>query len=536
MRILLIVPDNHITKNYMPVLWPWLLKALTPAEHQVTIMDGNAFCMSAEEITSSAQSMGADLVGIGAMTRTVHTAYSAADRLRQAGIPVIMGGPHVSASGDTADGKPNEILSEALRHCDSVVVGEADELWSTILQDADQGSLLPTYQAETKPQLHNYPRIPWEQANLKQFSVIPGVVKQVIRACGYPEFDFNLTPMETGRGCPYGCDFCTVTHFFGDKVRIRRIDSVIEEIALLKELKRRFLFFVDDNFAIYDKFAHLGPEYKNRSRRLMQAIIDSGKRVPWAAQISSNLLDPETVDGREIVDLMRGSGCIGVYIGLESVLSSSLKDVSKPFNKPAHYERILQHLDRSGIYAVTGFIYGMDSDQVGVAQSTWDVVRNFPASTIPIFCQLTPLPGTPQYFKLRRENRLVEEHWNNYRPYASAFQPKRMTPRELQQEVKTAWDLVYQPTAIYERLRRMRNRPFFERVIVFAANLCFRGVFFPQMNLRSWMKLFWENRRSFWEIFFRSRRLTKRTHVGKPLVDIAVAKAGSTEAKEQECL
>lgn len=513
MRLLFYIPDNRITKNYMPVLWPWLLKALTPREHSVTIIDGNAHNLSAPEVAALAVRDKIDLVGIGGMTRTISTAYSAADEIRKAGIPVIMGGPHVGSDSNFLRPNPNEIVEEALQHCDSVVVGEADALWPGILEDFQAGKMASRYHAVAKPDLKNYPRIPWEEANLKQFTIIPSILKKMVRASGFREFDFNLTPMETGRGCPYGCDFCTVTNFFGEKVRVRSIESVIEEIQILKDLKRTFIFFVDDNFAIYDKFGHIEPSLKDRSRRLMQAMIDAKATVPWAAQISSNLLDPETPDGKEMVDLMRGSKCIGVYIGLESVAPASLKEVSKSFNKPAHYERILNYLDGSGIYPVTGLIYGMDSDEKGVAERTWEVVKDWPPSCIPVFSHLTPLPGTPQFAKLRMEGRLVESHWMNYKPYASAFVPKNMTGEELHKEIRTGWGMAYAPDAIYSRLRRMRNRPFFERLIVFVANLCFRGVFFPQMNLRAWFKLFWENKRSFYEIFFQSRRWTKREHL-----------------------
>lgn len=513
MHLLFYIPDNRITKNFMPVLWPWLLKALTPKEHSVTIIDGNAHRLSAAEVAATAGRLGVDLVGIGGMTRTIQTAYEAADEIRKIGIPVVMGGPHVGSDSNFLRPNPDEIVEEALQHCDTVVVGEADNLWPQILLDFQAGKMASRYRAVAKPDLKDYPRIPWEEANLKQFTIIPGILKQMVRASGFREFDFNLTPMETGRGCPYGCDFCTVTNFFGDKVRVRSVESVVEEILALKELKRTFIFFVDDNFAIYDKFGHMDPNLKDRSRRLMQAMIDAKATVPWAAQISSNLLDPETAEGKEMVDLMRGSKCIGVYIGLESVTPASLKEVSKSFNKPANYERILNYLDGSGIYPVTGMIYGMDSDHKGVAATTWDVVRHWPPSAIPVFSHLTPLPGTPQFAKFRQEGRLVENHWMHYKPYASAFQPKNMTGEELHQEIRSAWGMAYAPDAIYSRLRRMRNRPFFERLIVFVANLCFRGVFFPQMNLRAWFKLFWENKRSFYEIFFQSRRWTKREHL-----------------------
>ncbi len=513
MRILFFIPDNRITRNHMPVLWPWLLRAYTPPEHQVTIIDGNSSRVSAENIAELASEKKIDLVGIGAMTRTVQTAYDAADQVRKKGIPVVFGGPHVSSYSNSNADDSREITGEAAQHCDSMVIGEADDLWPAILQDVQNGRLQPLYRAIQKPNLQNYPRIPWEEANLKQFTVIPQAIRQMIRASGYREFDFNMTPMETGRGCPYGCDFCSVTNFFGDKVRVRTIDSVIEEMILLKELKRRFLFFVDDNFGIYDKFGRQGEEFRDRTRRLLQAMIDRKIRIPWACQISTNLADPETKEGRELVDLMRGAMCVGVYMGLESVAPGSLKEVSKSFNKPAHYGRILDYLDRSGIYTLTGFIYGMDSDQPGVAQKTWEEVRRYPPSIIPIFSPLTPLPGTQQYARLRQEKRLVEGHWRNYRAYVPPFEPKQMSAEQLQSEVRQAWLLAYDPAAILQRLRLMRNRPFFERLLVFAANLMLRGVYFPQMNFRSWMRLFWENRRSFGELFFRSRRLVLRTHV-----------------------
>jgi radical SAM superfamily enzyme YgiQ (UPF0313 family) len=497
----------------MPVLWPWLLKALTPKEHQVMIIDGNSQHLSPEELAELAVKEKIDLVGIGGMTRTIRTAYDAADAIRKRWIPVVMGGPHVGSDSNFLRPNPDEIVEEALQHCNSVVIGEADDLWTEVLSDFESGKLAPTYKAINKPDLRKYPRIPWEEANLKQFTIIPNILKQMVRATGFRAFDFNLTPMETGRGCPYRCDFCTVTNFFGDSVRIRTIESVVEEMGLLKELGRTFIFIVDDNFAIYDRFGHIDSDFKDRSRRLMQAMIDARVTVPWAAQVSSNLLDPETPEGKEMVDLMRGSGCIGVYVGLESVLPASLKEVSKSFNKPANYQRILNYLDGSGIYPVTGFIFGMDSDEPGIAARTWDVVKDWPPSTIPVFSPLTPLPGTPQFAKFRTENRLLENHWMTYRPYATAFDPKCMSPEQLHQEIRSAWGLAYAPEAIYNRVRKMRNRPLFERLIVFVANLCFRGVFFPQMNSWAWLKLFWENKKSFYEVFFRSRRLAKRKHL-----------------------
>jgi hypothetical protein len=157
----------------------------------------------------------------------------------------------------------------------------------------------------------------------------------------------------------------------------------------------------------------------------------------------------------------------------------------------------------------------MDSDEVGVAGRTWEVIRDWPPSTIPVFSPLTPLPGTPQFAKFRDEGRLLETHWMRFKPYGAAFEPKKMTGDELQNEIRTAWGMAYAPDAIYSRVRRTRNRPFFERLIVFVANLCFRGVFFPQMSFRNWVKLFWENKKSFYDIFFFSRSWRKRGHLSE---------------------
>ena len=518
----------------MPVLWPWLLKALTPSQHHVDVIDGNTANLSPVQLAEWAIDHSIDLVGIGGMTRTIQAAYDVATEMRKRSIPVVMGGPHVGSESAFLFPDPDEIVKEAMQHCDSVIIGEADDLWPQLLMDFEGGRMKPCYRQTSKPDLKNYPRIPWEDVNLKQFTIIPDILKKMVRLSGFRAFDFNLTPMETGRGCPYGCEFCTVTNYFGDKVRIRSIESVVEEIQLLKDLKRTFIFFVDDNFAIYDKFGHMDENYKNRSRRLMQSMIDNKVTIPWGAQISSNLIDPDTPDGKEFVDLMRGSGCVGVYIGLESVLPEALKEVSKSFNKPENYERTLNYLDRSGIYPVTGFIYGLDSDQKGVAKKTWAVIKDWPPSVIPVFSPLTPLPGTPQFAKLRREGRLLENHWRIYRPYASAFEPKQMNGDELHQEIRNGWQLAYSPDAIYGRMRRTRNRPFFERLIIFVANLCFRGVFYPQINFRTWLKLFWENKSSFAEVFFRSKSLSKRSYLPpKPEVRIMPQVNSNTAAKIQ---
>src|SRR5919205_4366759 len=212
MKILLYNPDNGVTRNFMPHLWMFLLQALTPPGHEVILIDGNARAMNEAELVRFAREQGVGLVGIGAMTRMIARAYRFADALRAAGIPVVMGGPHVTEVPDEAlgrDGGP--------RHADAVALGEADETWPQIVADAARGQLKEIYApldekgVERKPSLQPYPEIPWETYDLEQFDMIPKVVRPLLKRYGSGWGSIHVTPIESGRGCPYGCEFCTVT-------------------------------------------------------------------------------------------------------------------------------------------------------------------------------------------------------------------------------------------------------------------------------------------------------------------------------------
>lgn len=485
MRILFYIPDNRITHSYMPTLWPHVLKALTPPGHEVTSLDGNVVRWSPEELADYVRRERFELVGIGGMTRTIHRSYAVADSIRALGVPVVMGGPHVT-----------EEPEEALEHASAVVCGEADELWPQVVADFEKGAPQPVYRTCDKPALENYPRIAWSGSDFKQFSVLPRWTYRILKFFGWERFDINITPMETGRGCPYRCDFCTVSPFFGEKIRFRTNESVVEELRELKRLGRSLVFFVDDNFAINPR----------RTKSLLRAMIEADVCIPWTAQISMNLLRDT-----ELLDLMKQAKCICVFIGLESVLPESLAQVSKTFNKPQEYAGIIEQLQLRGIYCVAAFIFGIDPDKPGVARKTWDVVRTWPPGFFPVFSQLTPLPGTPLFKALREQGRLEERHWMNYRPYGAAFEPKQMTPKELEREIRTAWELAYSPQGVLERVRRMQGMRFISKFIYVFATLAFRGIYFRQMTFRAWLGIFWNYRRSLRQVFslnsFRSRRI-----------------------------
>src|SRR4029079_4855788 len=174
MKILLYNPDNGVTRNFMPHLWMFLLQALTPPQHEVVLIDANARPMSDDEIVQFVREQKIELVGIGAMTRMIEKAYRVADAIRMAGVPVVIGGPHVTEVPDEAlgrDGGP--------RHADAVALGEADETWPQIVEDAARGQLKDIYMPvdetgkERQPSLQPYPTIPWETMDLTQFNLVP---------------------------------------------------------------------------------------------------------------------------------------------------------------------------------------------------------------------------------------------------------------------------------------------------------------------------------------------------------------------------
>ena len=487
MKILLYNPDNGITRNFMPHLWMFLLQALTPKPHEVILIDGNAKAMSKAELVQFCRDENIGLVGIGAMTRMVARAYDVADSLRAAGIKVVMGGPHVTECPDEALGRDG-----GKRHADAVALGEADETWHLIVEDAANGTLRDTYQPELdpkgndkKPNLQPYPHIPWETLDLDQFSLVPQFLRKTMSKLGGGWGSFHVVPIETGRGCPYGCEFCTVTGFFGDSIRFRTNESVVEELLRLKARAKRekgqiAVFFIDDNLAIN----------KKRVKELLRDIIAAGAQLPWVAQISANLLGDE-----ELVDLIAESGGKWVFIGMESIDPANMADVNKTFSKPANYQAVLDGLAKRNIFAITSFIFGMDNDTVGVAKRTVAEIDSWQPG-LPVFGQLTPFPATPLYTRLEKAGRLHRpKHWLEFAPFLMAHNPLKMTIDEAKTETFDAWNESYSPRRNLEAIEAIKHTPIDVRIGHLVARLFFRGIYFPQMRKRDWMKLLFQNRK-----------------------------------------
>jgi radical SAM superfamily enzyme YgiQ (UPF0313 family) len=487
MKILLYNPDNGVTRNFMPHLWMFLLQALTPDGHEVLLIDGNAQPMDEVQIAQYVRDQNIELVGIGAMTRMVAKAYRMADAVRATGVRVVMGGPHVTEMADEAlgrDGGP--------RHADAVALGEADETWPQIVNDAAQGKLKEVYAPvdvfgqERKPSLQDYPAIPWQSIDLNQFNLVPGAARGMLQKIGEGWGTFRIVPVESGRGCPYGCEFCTVTGFFGDSIRFRTNESVVNELLSLKararsEKGQMAVFFIDDNFAINVK----------RTKSLLRDIIAARAQVHWVAQISANLLRDE-----ELIDLIAASGGKWIFIGMESVDPANLKDMNKGFNKPEEYAAVLERLAKRNVYAITSFIFGMDNDTTGVAERTLQQVRTWPPG-LPIFGLLTPLPGTPLFKRLLTADRLTRpKHWQEFIPFAMAHTPLKMTIEEAHDEVKYGWAHCYSPEALALAVESLDDQPLGYRVNIFLARLCFRGIYFPMLGKFAWLKVIAQNRKT----------------------------------------
>jgi len=455
------------------------------------LIDGNAQPMDEESIARYVREQNIGLVGIGAMTRMIAKAYRMADAVRAARVKVVMGGPHVTEMAEEALGRDG-----GSRHADAVALGEADERWPRIVEDAARGRLKDVYAPvddfgqERKPSLQPYPEIPWDKIKLDQFNLLPGILQPLLKRVGAGWGTFRIIPVESGRGCPYGCEFCTVTGFFGDSIRFRTNESVVNELLLLKARAREeggqiAVFFIDDNFAINVK----------RTKSLLRDIIAANAQVHWVAQISANLLRDE-----ELVDLIAAAGGKWIFIGMESIDPTNLADVKKGFNKPAEYSVVLDRLAQRNVSAITSFIFGMDNDTPGVAERTLKEIRTWPPG-LPIFGLMTPLPATPLYKKLEAAGRLTRpKHWQEFIPFAMAHTPVKMSIDEAHNEVRKGWISSYSPEAIEGAVDSLNHKPLGYRINILIARLCFRGIYFPQMGRFAWLKTILENRRTIFKL------------------------------------
>ena len=407
MRIRLIEPEppgmNVFSKVMFPRLGlPAIGASLVSQGHDVSIYIPQFAAIDWNDIYKS------DLVGISTTTSTATAGYQFADRIRARGIPVVMGGPHVTF-----------MAAEALEHADYVARGEGGEAFMTELIEALSGrrelsSIAGLSFMRDGECVHNADR-----ARCQDLDTLPFPDLTLIQ--GHEKL--GTIPIMTSWGCPFACNFCSVTAMFGRKYRFRSPESVIAEIKASKAYR---IFFYDDNMAAD----------KKRLKVLLQMMIDEGLAMPWSAQVRTDVVrDPE------LLDLMKRSGCCRVYLGLESVNQATLDHYHKSQNVD-DIVRAIKTLHEYGINSHGMFVLGADDDTKQTIRDTVTFALKHRIDTVMLNI-LTPLPGTPQYESLEEQGRIFDKRWHLYDAHHVVFTPKQMTAYELQREVVRAYMRFY---------------------------------------------------------------------------------------------
>ena len=337
MRIALINPiarrcqGYHTIGSKIPQLGLQVLAELAPAEHDVEIID-EVFGFDYTE--QNVRRGNYDLVGITSYSSGATRSYGIAAQCRSEGIPTVMGGPHASAMPD-----------EAEQYCDSLADGECDDIWPSIIADAAAGRLQRRYQGR----LAAIDR-PGSGRAKQQLLPVNGT--------------YDVSSIQMSRGCPVGCEYCSVTNFNGAPIRRRSIDDIVDE---WDRTAKRYLFVVDDNFF------GVGKAHAEWAKDLLRQIIKRGKRRLWFSQTTINM-----GDDAEGLRLAYQAGCRGMLIGFETFNPESLKDYHKAINgnNLDRYKELVDGFHRAGISVFGGFIIGADQDdEETVAETSIQAVK-----------------------------------------------------------------------------------------------------------------------------------------------------------------
>lgn len=378
------------------------LAALAHDEWDVSILDEN---VEPIDFTNPP-----DLAAISLMTPLAKRGYEIADNFRKQGVPVVLGGIH-----------PTTMQEEARAHADAVVLGEAEKTWPQVLTDFKKGTLRSFYQPSSFCRLEGL-RVPR---------------RDLLRRKSY----FFVNTLQTTRGCPFDCEFCSVTSFYGRTYRTRPVHEVIDEIG---QMEKGFLFFVDDNIAGTHAYA----------KALFEALIPL--KVKWFSQSSLSI-----AKDRELLKLAQKSGCKGLFIGFESLSQDSLKAMGKSINRVTEYREAVEAIHAHSIGIQGSFIFGTDFDDVTVFSDVLRFIEKIRLEAV-LFSILTPFPGTRIRETLAGEKRIIHNNWEKYDMNHVVFQPKKMTPVQLQEGFNWAYDRLYGYRSIFKRLFPFgRNSLFF---------------------------------------------------------------------------
>jgi len=376
MKLLLISPRSSDKRSpvgfKVPQVALQIIAALTPENVKVSMVD--------EHINDIDFSKDYDLVGISTMTATAKRGYHLARIFKEKGSKVVFGGIHASVMPE-----------EAINYGDAVVIGEAESSWPNLVEDFRQNTLKRYYHVK-EPDLSTAP-LPKRDSR----------IDRSVLGIKWPGF-------YTTKGCPYDCEFCSVSSVYGKKIRTLPIPLVIKDI---ENANSKVLLSLDDNVAANSKYA------KSLFKEMVHLNIE------WGGQCTVTIARDD-----ELLQLCRESGCRGLFVGLESVSVTSMRKMRKTLKSIKENEDAIKKIQDTGIIFHPSFVFGFDDDTKAVFDDTLEFLyRN--RITTATFNILTPYPGTRLYRRLKQEGRLISEDWSHYNHYTVTFRPKNMTEREL---------------------------------------------------------------------------------------------------------
>jgi radical SAM superfamily enzyme YgiQ (UPF0313 family) len=431
--ILFIEPKTENLHIYAKFNLPRLGSIILATIMKKLKFDVHVLFMTEKEIYK--KNMTADLVAISTITSTAKAAYRIAQFYKNKGIPIIMGGPHVTFCEE-----------ESMQYADYCIRGEGEVALPALISALKSGKGLAKvpgliFKANDKI-IKNAPAPPIQDLDTLPFPDL-SLVEYGLHKYRRSPLKRKIVPVQTSRGCPFDCTFCSVTGMFGKKYRFRSPENVIQEIKRYNP-KRHHIFFYDDNFSANRK----------RTKELLQKMIDLKLGFKWSTQVRTDIAKDQ-----ELLKLMKQAGCCVLYIGFESCDEKALAEMHKS-QTVRDMIWAIKEIKKYNIYIHGMFVFGFDADTISSINSTINFAISQPIDSAQ-FMILTPLPGTEFYNKLLKEKRIIDFNWSDYDAHYVKFKPKNLTEIELQNAQIRAHERFYSPLNLIKKLFHGRIISFF---------------------------------------------------------------------------